>query len=271
SPFRTRSLRSLTSALASASGLASGLASCASALLMRRAPASATTRPSSRMVNQRLSSDMRFPLFRELQLLRAGAVGLPVRDAEVAHDAGDVFRARLGVARARLLGLQLRAHRVRLVAVAALVRVVADHRGPHVLRELVAVLLELLLGVDLAGEVAPDLEARLHLAPEHRRRLARHVAVGAHGAHTRAVDFVDAALELGVDVVAHLVAADAELERVGPREARRPGREEHAADDDGEKQHSRPERHPRAGLAALAQIGPPLADHGRLSATGCTG
>src|SRR5687768_3153693 len=93
-------------------------------------------------------------LVSKLELLRPGPVRFLVRDAEVAVDARLPLGAALRMARARLLRLQLRAHRLRLVAVAAFVRVVADHRGPHVLRELVAVLLELFLRVDLADEVA---------------------------------------------------------------------------------------------------------------------
>src|SRR5687768_3782586 len=140
---------------------------------------------------RRISSAFAIAFLFDRELLRPRSVGLLVRDAEVAMDAGLAFRPALLVARARLLRLQLRAHRLGLVAIAALVRVVADHGGPHILGELVAVLLELLLGVDLSGEVAPDLEARRDLALEHRKGLARHVAIRAHGAHAGTVAVVD--------------------------------------------------------------------------------
>src|SRR4051812_46845136 len=83
------------------------------------------------------------------------------------------------------------------------------------------------------------------------------MAVGADRAHARAVLVVDRALELGVDVLAHLVAADAELLSVGPRKAVGAGREHDERDAERHGEDSRAERDARAGLAALAQVLPP--------------
>src|SRR6185436_2408347 len=146
----------------------------------------------------------------DLQFLGSRAVGLGVGDAEVAVDARGVLRLCLGMPRTRRLALFFRIHRSDRVAVAALARVVFLHARPLANRHLVAVLLVLLLGVDLAGEMPPDLPARLDLADQHRHQLFRDMAVGAFGAHAGAVLVVDGVLELhrGVALIVAGVAAE---------------------------------------------------------------
>ncbi len=74
---------------------------------------------------------------------------------------------------------------------------------------------EFLARTDRAENVAPDLLGRLDLASDLARPVMGHVAIGAGGAHAGAVGIVDGRLQLLKDVVAHLVAADAELFGVG--------------------------------------------------------
>src|SRR5690606_7718458 len=91
------------------------------------------------------------------------------------------------------------------------------------------VLLELFLGVDLADEVVPDLHRRLRLAQQQRAHFARDVAIGADRPHAAVVGVVDRADVLGVHVVLHLVAADAEGLRARPGETGSTADEEHRA------------------------------------------
>src|SRR3990172_11908495 len=150
-------------------------------------------------------------VFCDLQFLRPGAVRLVMCDGEMAVDAGLAFGLALGVPVLGLLRLQFGAHGGVLVAIPAFQRVGFLHALPYPLGKLVAVRLELLLGVDHTGEVAPQLEGRPHFAKKHRARLARHVTVGTDGAHSAAILVVDGVLILRIDVLAHLVAADTEL------------------------------------------------------------
>src|SRR5438046_8844389 len=123
----------------------------------------------------------------ELQLRRLGSVGLLVRDTEVAVDAGLALCLFLNMPCAPLVGLLLGIHGLGVVAVAAFERVGFLHPLPDALREHVPVRLELLLRVDRADEMAPELEGRAELALDERDRLARHVAVGADGGAAGAV------------------------------------------------------------------------------------
>src|SRR5438046_1125886 len=116
--------------------------------------------------------------------------------------------------------------------------------------------------------MAPELERGAELALDERPGLVRHVAVGADRTHARAVDVVDRALELGVHVVLHLVAADAELFGVGPGEARGPRHHQDRGKEQPDEQHAGAERDARASLAALLQVLPPLDDHGPLPLSG---
>ena len=103
-----------------------------------------------------------------------------VRDALVAVDAGLLLVGQVGrvhVLRAHALAREV--HRLVVVAVAALERVVGLEARPFVLRELEALVAELLLRVDGAEDLAPDLLGGLHLAGDLVGPVVRHVAVGA--------------------------------------------------------------------------------------------
>src|SRR5690606_26133030 len=93
-------------------------------------------------------------------------------------------------------------------------------------------LAELQLGVDGAEDLAPHLLGGLHLARDLVGPVVRHVAVRAGGAHARAVAVVDGGLEFLVDVVTHLVAADAELLGVGDLQGGVEAAPEHDAGDE---------------------------------------
>src|SRR5262249_51593112 len=152
-----------------------------------------------------------------------------MRDALVAVDAG-LFPAqqvrRVLVLRAHALPREV--HVLVVVTVATLERIVRLEARPLVLRELEALVDELLPRVDRPEDLAPYFLRRLHLARDLGGPVVRNVAVRALGPHARAVGEVNRALELRVDVVAHLVAAGAE--DLGIRELER--RVERAPEDD---------------------------------------
>ena len=143
------------------------------------------------------------------------ALGFLVGDALMAIDAG--LAVALGhfmlLARALLLLFPVHAHHA--VAVAALQRVVRLHAFPLAFGQLEPLGLELLARVHAAGDLAVELARGLDLPQHLRPPLLRHVAVGAYRAHPGAVGVVDGVLVFLVDVVAHLVAADAERLGVG--------------------------------------------------------
>src|SRR3546814_17103884 len=89
---------------------------------------------------------------------------------------------------------------------------------------------EFLARVDGAEDGAPDLLGGLHLARDLVGPIVRHVAVRAGRAHARAVGEVHRAGQLLIDVVAHLVATDAEAFGVGePQRGVESAPENHAA------------------------------------------
>src|SRR5678815_5684514 len=82
-------------------------------------------------------------------------------------------------------------HVVETVAVAAFERIVGIEPRPFVLRELEALVLELLARADRAEDLAPHFLRRLHLACDLVGPVVRNVAVGALGAHAAAIGEVD--------------------------------------------------------------------------------
>ena len=142
-------------------------------------------------------------------------LGFCVRDTLVAVDTGLLFLdADLVHFRATqflLFGI----HAIKAVAIAAFARIVGLHARPLILRQLQPVRLELLRGVDDAGDLAPDFLARLDLADHLVRPVLGHMAIGTDGAHAGAVAVVDGLLVFLIHVVAHLVTADAELQGIG--------------------------------------------------------
>src|SRR5512134_2174559 len=111
------------------------------------------------------------------------ALRLGVRDAFVAVDARVLVLHRQLVLALGALLLHLGVHALQAVAVAALERVVGLHALPLALGEREALGLELLPGVDGAGDLAPHLAGGLDLADHLVGPLARYVAVRADGAH----------------------------------------------------------------------------------------
>jgi len=138
-----------------------------------------------------------------------------VGDALVAVDAGVLVAQGHLVLLPRPLLLHLGVHAVEAVAVAALARVRPLHALPLVFRQMQALRLELLRRVDGAHHLAVEFVGGLDLPRDLVHPVLRHVAVGADGAHAGAVRIVDGLLVLLIDRVAHLVAGDAELQRVG--------------------------------------------------------
>ncbi len=140
-----------------------------------------------------------------------------MRNPLVTVDAGglpllaEVGRVHLG----GTLPLQGEVHVLEVVAVAALARICLFHPLPLPLRHLAAVTLELLAGVHLAGDHAPQLLGSLHLADDLVGPLVRYVAIRAAGAHTGAVGVVDGVAILLEHVVLHLVTAGTEGFGVG--------------------------------------------------------
>src|SRR5262245_26721899 len=157
----------------------------------------------------------------------------------------------------RVFALRVEVSGRRVVAVAAFLRVVLLHARPLAHRHRMAILLVLLLGVDVAGPVAPNLARRLDLADHHRQELFRQMAVRARGLDPRAVLVVDRALELRVRVVAQLVAADAELLRGGEMQRGGAGADHGAADHEAENQNRNGESQRRAVRVSLAEAVPP--------------
>src|SRR3954471_13583404 len=148
--------------------------SCAATAAMTAAPAKASTSACTRKIQPLFVAFIGPPwaFFAALRLLlrlaylqfpRSGSIRLVMRDAKVAVDACEVLGFHLRVPRARLLRLLLGVHGVVVVAVAALERVGFLHARPDLGRELVALGLEFFLGVDVAHEMAPHLQARAHL------------------------------------------------------------------------------------------------------------
>src|SRR5215212_9465993 len=92
---------------------------------------------------------------------------LRVSDAEVAVDTRFALLFASRVACFCAGRLQIAAHRGRVVAVAALPRIVLLHPRPHTLRHPRAVVFEFLLGIDgAADEVAVKVYCRADFAPQ---------------------------------------------------------------------------------------------------------
>ena len=152
---------------------------------------------------------------RRLLVFFLHALGLVVRNALVTVDAGLLLVLRdlvhLGTAQFLPLGV----HAFKAVAIAAFARVHRLHTRPLMLGQTKPIRLELLLGIDGAHQLAPQLGAGLDLAYDLVRPVLGHMAVRTGGSHAGAIAVVDGLLVLLVHVVTHLMARDTELHRVG--------------------------------------------------------
>src|SRR5690606_33845087 len=205
------------------------------------------SRMSPRLPCVRVSSEVRSMRrcgrHRLYALLDARHVGQPVRDALVAIDAGGFAGGQERAVRpGGAAGLAGQVHRVVVVAVAALQRVVGLEPDPLVGGQHQALVEELLAGVDGPEDLAPHPLGGLHLARDLVGPVVRHVAVGTGGAHAGTVAVVDGGLELLEYVVAHLVAAGTERLGVGGV---------HGGVESTPKQH--PGQEPAQGQEAQAQ------------------
>ncbi|MNZ79167.1 hypothetical protein D3C78_977630 [compost metagenome] len=143
------------------------------------------------------------------------AIGFVVCNTLVAIDARHAVFARHFVLLVRPLFLRGGLHAFEAVAVAAFARVGCFHPLPLVARQLQTLGLEFLAGIDAADQLAPELLGRLGLADHLVRPVLRHVAIGTRRSNSGAVAVMDRLLVLGVNVVAHLMARDAEFFGVG--------------------------------------------------------
>src|SRR5215472_9062521 len=115
-------------------------------------------------------------------------LGLLVRDSGVAVDARRLAVEEFLVLAARVLRLLLAVPRLRVVAGAAVLRVVRAHLVPHLVGEAPALVVELLAGGDRAAHLAPGVaDPGLRLVEELGRIVVRDVAVVAHRANAGAV------------------------------------------------------------------------------------
>src|SRR5690606_3187750 len=138
-----------------------------------------------------------------------------VGDPLVAVDAGHVVFGSHPVLHARPLFLLVGAHALQAVAVAAFARIVGFHPRPFAARQGQALVVEFLAGIDGAEQLAPEPLGALAVAHLLVGPFLGHVAVGAGRPYAGAVGVVDGFLVFGIDVVAHLVAGDAEGFGVG--------------------------------------------------------
>src|SRR5476651_267100 len=113
-----------------------------------------------------------------------------MRDALVAVDACLPCRLRLHVLLVDSLLLNVSAHSVKTVAIAAFARTTGLHPRPLVGRQAHPVGFEFLLGVDSAGKLGPDFERSFALADQFVCPLMGHMTIRADGAHTGAVAVV---------------------------------------------------------------------------------
>ena len=190
-------------------------------------------------------------------LLDARHIRQGMRNPLVAIDAGLLaFRqlGRVGVGRALALAREI--HRFELVAVAAFQRVVGLEAAPLVVGQLQAVRFEFFARIDGAEDLAPHFLGRLHLARHFAGPFVRHMAVRALGAHTAAVAEVNGALQLRINVVAHFVAAGAELLGIGRFHRRVEAAPEQDARNEGNDHHeAQAQVHGRAAQDAPVSFG----------------
>ncbi|MNE03464.1 hypothetical protein D3C80_959670 [compost metagenome] len=147
-------------------------------------------------------------------------VGQLVGYALVALDAVHVLRRRIFHRQRCRRGLLGVIHVVVAVAGLAGLGVLAAHPGPHLLGQVQAPVLELLLGVDAVAYVLLiEVVGRLHLAGHLADEILRLVAVGTDSLDAGGILEVDGLLVLRIDGVLHGVAGDAELEAAGLLEA----------------------------------------------------
>src|SRR5690606_105383 len=137
------------------------------------------------------------PRWGDSALRHARHVRQAMGDALVAVDAGLLAGPQpqlVDLGRARALPGQV--HRIEVVAVAALQRVVGLQPRPLVAGQHQPLVEELLAGIDGAENLAPDLLGGLHLARDLVGPVVRDMAVRAGGAHAGAVGVVDRGLQL---------------------------------------------------------------------------
>ncbi|MNH11772.1 hypothetical protein D3C79_712960 [compost metagenome] len=143
-------------------------------------------------------------------------VGQLVGDALVALDAVHVLRRRIFHRQRCRRGLLGVIHVVVAVAGLAGLGVLAAHPGPHLLGQVQAPVLELLLGVDAVAYVLLiEVVGRLHLAGHLADEILRLVTVGTDSLYPGGILEVDGLLVLRIDGVFHGVAGDAEFEAAG--------------------------------------------------------
>src|SRR5947207_7942131 len=106
-----------------------------------------------------------------------------VGDALVAIDAGSPLALRDFMYFRRDRGLFFRIHAVETVAIAAFARIGFLHGGPDSLRQLGAVGLEFLRGVDQAGNLAIEFAARFDLTHDLVNPILGDMTIGADCAH----------------------------------------------------------------------------------------
>jgi hypothetical protein len=124
------------------------------------------------------------------------------------------------------------------VAVAALQRIVGLESRPFVQRQFEPVVDKFLAAVDAAEQMAPDFLGSLHLARDLVGPVMRNVAIGAAGADAGAIGEVNGRFQFREHIVAHLVAAGAELLAVGQfQRGVEPAPENHAGKEPREHQH----------------------------------
>ena len=176
-------------------------------------------------------------------------VGQFVGDALVALDAVHVLRRRIFHRQRGRRGLLGVIHVVVAVAGLAGLGVLAAHPCPHLLGQMQAPVLELLLGVDAVAYVLLiEVVGRLHLAGHLADEVLRLVTVGTDGLDAGGILEVNGLLVLGVDGVLHGMAGDAELEGTGLLEAVVQADAAGQGDPDA-RQHQRQYRPAAAGCA----------------------
>src|SRR5450631_890133 len=141
-------------------------------------------------------------------------------DALVAIDAGLALSLRLRMVLLSARTLLAAVHCFERVAIAALARVRLLHHLPHTRGECHAVRFKLGFGVDGAHQLMIELVARLDLTRHLVYPVLRHMTIRADCPYAGAIGIVHRAQILLIDIVVHLVAADAKRFGIGRFKAR---------------------------------------------------
>src|SRR5258705_612324 len=168
-------------------------------------------------------------------------------DTPVEVDAGLFTRKQEALVRdrsaRRLLG---DVHRLGAMPVPGFQRVVGLEPRPFVQRQFEPVIDELLAAIDAAEQMAPDFLGGLHLARDLVGPVVRDMTIGAARPHAGAIGEMDGRFQFREHIIAHLMAAGAELLGVGQfQRGVEAAPEHHTCNEPRKHQHPEPEHRTR--------------------------